>query len=55
MRRSAKGHSWLTRMLPRHEVVLTGFVLALDTRRSLDVACFLFGAGRVEAAGNMER
>lgn len=55
MRRSAKGHSWLTRMLPRHDVVLTGFVLALGTRRSLDVARFLFGAGRVEAAGNMER
>ena len=24
MRRSAKGHSRLTRMLPRHDVVLTG-------------------------------
>jgi hypothetical protein len=53
MRRSAKGHSRLTRMLPRHDVVLTGF--ALGTRRSLDAARFLVKAGRDEAAGNMER
>ncbi len=55
MRRSAKGHSRPTRMLPRHDVVLTGFALALGTRRSLDAARFLVEAGQDEAAGNMER
>ena len=55
MRRSAKGHSRLTRMLPRHDVVLTGFALALGTGRSLDAARFLAEAGRDEAAGEMQR
>ena len=55
MRRSVKGHSRLTRMLPRHDIVLTGFALALGTRRSLDATRFLVEAGRDEAAGNTER
>ena len=41
-------------MLSRHDVLLTGFGLALGTRRSLDAACFLVEAGRDKAVGNME-
>ena len=55
MRPSVKGHSRPTRMLPRRDVVLTGFALTLGTRRSLDAARFLVEAGRDEAAGNTER
>lgn len=42
-------------MLPRHDVVLTGFALTLGTTRSLDAARFLVEAGQDEAADNMER
>jgi hypothetical protein len=55
MRRNTKGHWRLTRMLPRRDVVLTGFALTLGTRRSLDAARFLVEVGRDEAAGNKER
>ena len=42
-------------MLPRRDVVLTGFALTPGTRRGLDAACFLVEAGGDEAAGNTER